>query len=85
MKNSFFILSRTTTLIVLLFMNTPLYAVPETIDKRQAVDIAQQVYPGRVLSVKQKDNLFYVKTLNDNGEVRVIIIDADDGKVVSGT
>ena len=84
MKTILFSLLRATTLVMLLVFNTALQAVPETIDKQQAVSIAQQAYPGRVLSVKRKDHIYQVKTLSEDGEVRVILIDANNGKVITG-
>jgi uncharacterized protein YpmB len=60
------------------------HAVPEGISKQQAVNIAQQVYPGRVLAVKREGAVYRVKTLSDDGEVRIILIDASSGKVISG-
>ena len=53
------------------------------ISKQQAVNIAQQYYPGRVLAVKLKGSLYQVKTLNDNGEVRIITVDAETGKILT--
>lgn len=64
--------------------NAPLQAAPEGISKQQAVNIAQQVYPGRVLAVKREAAVYRVKTLSDNGEVRIILVDAYSGKVISG-
>lgn len=64
-----------------LSLNLPVYAGPATISKQQAVNIAQKVNPGRVLSVKLKGATYKVKTLSRNGEVRVISIDANNGKV----
>ena len=83
MKTTLFSLLQAITVAMLISFNSQLHAAPDAIDKQQAVDIAQQVYPGRVLSVKLKDEAYHVKTLSDNGKVRVIIIDADNGKVIS--
>ena len=74
---SLLILTLTSTLL----MNGVTHA--ETVSKQQAVSIAQQHYPGRVLAVKLEDNVYRVKTLNDNGEVRIISVDAETGKVIS--
>ncbi len=71
----------TLTLTSTLLMNGVVHA--ETVSKQQAVSIAQQHYPGRVLAVKLKDKVYRVKTLNDNGEVRIISVDAETGKVIS--
>lgn len=67
-----------------LLINAPVYAASEGISKQEAVSIAQQTYPGRVLAVNRKGNVFRVKTLNDNGEIRIIQIDIKSGKVISG-
>lgn len=65
-----------------LLLTTPVYAAD--ISKQQAVSIAQQVYPGRVLAVKRNGAVYRVKTLSDSGEVRIIVVDANTGKVISG-
>jgi len=85
MKTTLFSLLQTIMLAMLLVFNAPLQAASETIDKQQAVSIAQQTYPGRVLSVKLKDDIYQVKTLSEDGEVRVILIDARSGKVITGS
>ncbi len=65
-------------LILLLFTSVAL-----AIDKHQAMNIAQQSHPGRVLSVKQTSSTYRVKILSASGDVRVIVIDAKNGKVVN--
>jgi uncharacterized membrane protein YkoI len=85
MKTIFFTLLQTLTLALILSLNTPVYAAANGISKQQAVNIAQQVHPGRVLAVKRKGEVYRVKTLNDKGEVRIILIDANSGKVISGS
>lgn len=76
------------TLCLTFFAITALHAAPdkprENISQQQAVSIAQQAYPGRVLAVKRKATVYQVKTLSDNGEVRIIQIDASSGKIISG-
>lgn len=76
------------TLVLTFSVSVALHAAPEkprkNISQQQAVSIAQQTYPGRVLAVKRKDTIYQVKTLSDNGEVRIIQIDASSGKVISG-
>ena len=71
-------------LVFLLLMSA---AVQADIGKKQAVSIAQGVYPGRVLAVKlvQENNVsvYRVKTLSAGGDVHIIVIDADSGKVIS--
>lgn len=68
------------TFTVCLLLHSPAWA---DIDKQQAVSIANQVWSGRVLAVKRKGNVYRVKKLNDKGEVRTIVIDAQDGKVIA--
>jgi uncharacterized membrane protein YkoI len=62
-------------------------AVHADIGKKQAVSIAQSVFPGRVLAVKQEQenntSVYRVKTLSAGGDVHIIVIDADSGKVIS--
>jgi len=72
------------TLALALSPTAPSYAASGNISQQQAVSIAQQVYPGRVLAVKRESAVYRVKTLSDNGEVRIIVIDASSGKVISG-
>lgn len=67
-------------------LSVPVHAAPpETagISKQQAINIAQQRRPGKVLSVKLKGDRYRVKTLSYSGEVRIVVIDASSGKVVS--
>ncbi len=74
----------TSTLALIVLMNSATHAEPvDGVSKQQAVNIAQQHYPGRVLAVKLKDKVYRVKTLNDNGEVRIISVDAETGKIIS--
>ncbi len=71
-------------LILLMIMSAAVHA---DIGKSQAVSIAQSVFPGRVLAVKQvQENnapVYRVKTLSAGGDVHIIVIDADSGKVIS--
>ena len=83
MKTIIFTLFRITIATFLLSSTVALHAKPDDISKQQAVDTAQQVYPGRVLSVKRKDDAYQVKTLSESGEVHIILIDASSGKVIS--
>lgn len=73
-----------TLMFVLLFSGMTPAEAEKSVTKQQAVSIAQQHYPGRVLAVKLKGNSYQVKTLNDSGEVRIIVIDAKTGRVLSG-
>ena len=71
-------------LVFLLLMSA---VVQADIGKKQAVSIAQSVYPGRVLAVNlvQENNtsVYRVKTLSTDGDVHIIVIDADSGEVIS--
>ena len=53
----------------------------QRISKQQAMEIAQQKHPGRVLGVKLKGQNYRVRILNSNGEVRTIIVNAQNGKM----
>ena len=84
MKNYIKISTLVFTLAVILSSSAAISADAEiNVSKQQAVNIAQQYYPGRVLAVKLKGNTYQVKTLNDQGEVRIIIVDAETGKILS--
>lgn len=80
MKTIFFSLLMT----VMLLFTTAVHAAPGGISKQQAVEIATQSHPGQVLSVKRKANVYKVKTLSETGKVRVIVIDAQSGKIKPG-
>ena len=71
-------------LLPLLVLSSNIHSAPASISQQQAVSIAQQVHPGRVLSVKQGENTYRVKTLLSSGEVKIILIDVQSGKVKSG-
>ena len=76
------------SLLLLFFLSTALQAEERgTIGKQEAVSIARQVYPGRVLAVKQvqkgKSPAYRVKTLSADGDVHIIVIDAVSGQVIS--
>ena len=71
-------------LMSLLVFSAPAHVMAEGISKQQAASIAQGVSPGRILAVKQKGKTYRVKTLSRNGDVRIIVIDASSGKVISG-
>ena len=70
------------TLLILLNIN--IHAAAGVISKQQAVSIAKQAHPGRILAVKLKSTTYKVKTLSDDGRVRFIYIDANTGKIQSG-
>jgi hypothetical protein len=61
-----------TALLIISCIALPVQAAALATDKQQAVDIAQQEFPGRVLSVKNKGEYFHVKILSDSGEVRIV-------------
>jgi uncharacterized membrane protein YkoI len=71
-------------LTLLLSVGTTAYSANQEISKQQAINIANDAWPGRVLSIKRVNDVYKVKTLSENGEVRIIIIDATSGKVLSG-
>ncbi len=66
-----------------LIIQTPLFAAHDGISKQRAVEIAERAFSGRVLAVKRRGDVYRVKKLNDKGVVRVIVIDAESGKIVS--
>jgi len=72
MKVSFFIL----VLIMMLTTVQPVQvasaASQAAANKQQAVEIAQQQFSGRVLSVKREGDSYRVKILNSNGDIRII-------------
>lgn len=74
----------TPLLVFLLIMSASAQA---DISKQEAVSIAQQVFPGRVLAVKQEDAntgpVYRVKTLSAAGDVHIVEIDATTGEVIS--
>ena len=69
---------------LLLSLNSNTYAASDGISKQQAVNIATQKHPGRVLGVKRKADVYKVKILSESGKVRVIQVDAKGGKNKSG-
>jgi uncharacterized membrane protein YkoI len=68
----------------MLLPGTSVFAISEDISKQQAVEIATQSNPGQVLSVKRKTDVYKVKILSDTGKVRIIMVDAQTGKIESG-
>ena len=69
------------TSLIFSLASTPLpaYSAPsgDGISKQRAVEIAQQRFPGRVLSVEKKGGRYHVKILSSDGDVRIIKVDAD--------
>lgn len=78
------------SILVLMLVATPvvsLQAKSAGISKQQAVDIAQQHSPGRVLSVSRiktkQGGAYRIKTLSPSGDIHIIIVDASSGTVIS--
>jgi len=71
--------------ISMLLLNTLVYAEDAGISKQEAVDIATQSHPGRVLSVKLKASAYQIKILSDSGKVQVVKVDAANGNIISGS
>lgn len=65
--------------IIMLSLTTLVEARPDSISKQQAIDIATQIYPGRVLAVKHISDYYQVKILSDRGKVKIIRIDEHSG------
>lgn len=70
---------KTAFLVSTLCFSTLLFA--STISKQEASASAQQAYSGRVLSVKLKKSTYKVKIINSKGQVRVIKVNASNGKI----
>ena len=49
--------------------------------KQQAMNIAQQRHPGRVLAIKQQGQGYRVRIIDDNGEVHTLFISSQTGGV----
>ena len=69
--------------ILMLSLNTSVYAEPGDISKQEAVAIATRDHPGRVLSVKRKTHAYQIKILSDSGKVQVVKVDIKSGEVKS--
>lgn len=68
---------------VLLLSSASILSAPMT--EQQAVNIAQQQFPGRVLSVKSKGEMILVKILNRDGEIRIIKVKSRENTLGSST
>jgi hypothetical protein len=79
MKVRFFILVLTMMLTTVLPLQSASAASQGAENKQQAVEIAQQQFSGRVLSVKRQGDTYRVKILNSNGDVRIIKVRALNG------
>ncbi|HNO74370.1 PepSY domain-containing protein [Nitrosomonas mobilis] len=53
------------------------------ISEQRAIAIAQQHFRGRVLAINRTDNLYRIKILSDQGIVHTVLINAQNGAVVS--
>lgn len=53
------------------------------ITEQKAISIAQQQIKGRVLAINQMDRTYRVKILSDQGTIHTILIDLQDGTVIS--
>lgn len=75
-------------IITLFFLSAAVQASPgkeqTEISQQEAVAITQHSYPGRILNVKRNGGVYKVKVLADNGDVRIIKVDAQSGKVING-
>ena len=79
MKVRFFILVLMIILTTMLPVQAASAASTGAENKQQAVEIAQQKFPGRVLSVKRQGDSYRVKILNSSGDVRIIKVKALNG------
>jgi len=68
------------SLLILLLLTAPVLA--QDIGKQQAMKIAQKNNPGRVLAIKRAGENYRVKILSSGGEVRVIRVNVNSGKVL---
>ncbi|WP_292977921.1 PepSY domain-containing protein [Nitrosomonas sp.] len=53
------------------------------ISEQQAIAIAQQHFRGRVLAINRSGNLYRIKILSDQGTVHSVLINAQNGALVS--
>jgi len=74
-------LSKSLCILSLLILSQTIVAAPVNISPQQAVHIAQQASTGRVLGVKRKGELYRVKTLLPNGEVKITRINVHNGQI----
>lgn len=78
---------KTPILITVLFLNlyfSPVIADSQDMSKQQAINIAQQQHPGRVLSVKQKGDHYKIKILDNAGNMRVIRVNKSSNRKMPG-
>ena len=84
MKVRFFILVLIMMLTTVLPVQAASGASQGANNKQQAVEIAQQQFSGRVLSVKRQGDSYRVKILNSSGDVRIIKVKALNGNQSNG-
>lgn len=74
-------------LVILLIDTTPLFAATDGMTREEAISIAKQKHPGRVLAVKRRDNTYLVKILDSHGKVKIVSIHthSDTGKTAPET
>ncbi|WP_295625699.1 PepSY domain-containing protein [uncultured Nitrosomonas sp.] len=53
------------------------------ITEQKAITIAQQHFKGRVLAINQINHTYRIKILSDQGIVHTVLINAQDGSVIS--
>lgn len=63
-------------------ITSPTLAESTEISPKQATSIVQKNYPGRILSVKQNAGQYRVKVLDDAGNLKIIKVDAQSGKII---
>ena len=78
MKSVLFYISLSLCLLV----TTPAFAEPSEISPKQATNIVQKNFPGRILSVKQNAGQYRVKVLDEAGNLKIIKLDAKSGKII---
>ncbi|MCB1935285.1 MAG: PepSY domain-containing protein [Nitrosomonas sp.] len=54
------------------------------ISQRRAIAIAQQHINGRVLDIKQQDNVYRVKILSEKGSIHIVQVNVLDGRIITG-
>ncbi|MDT8425908.1 MAG: PepSY domain-containing protein [Methyloprofundus sp.] len=65
----------------LLMVSCNVYSAPVNISQEQAASIALQINAGRILGVKRNADVYQVKILLSNGEVKITQVDVNSGKV----
>lgn len=53
------------------------------ITEQKAITIAQQQVNGRVLAINQTNQTYRVKILSSQGRIHIVLIDVQDGSVIS--